>query len=89
MKDLMAKFWKVDRKLLFETLKNNIILHQHQVCCNFNLTMNTNMGDWVKTQNTTWYSHFFMIEYDNKKWVEHFRMGRKFIVQIIEKRHEI
>ncbi len=61
VKDLMAKFWKVDCKLLFETLKNNFIPHQHQVCCNFNFMMSTNKGDWVKTCSTTWCSHFFMI----------------------------
>ncbi len=43
------------------------------------------MGDWVKTRNTTWYLHFLMIQYDDQRWVEHFKVTRKDIVQIIKK----
>ncbi len=28
---------------------------------------------------------FFMIQYDNQKWVEHFKVTRKVVVQIIKK----
>jgi hypothetical protein len=80
MKDLMVDSWKADHKLLFEIVKNNIILHQHPINCNFDMMMNTNMGNWVKTQNTPWYLHFFMIQYDNKRWVEHFKVTREVIV---------
>jgi hypothetical protein len=37
------------------------------------------LGDWVKTSSMTWYSHFLMIQYDNSRWIEHFRVNRNFV----------
>jgi hypothetical protein len=84
MKDLTVDCWEVDRKLLFEIVKNNIIVHQHRINCNFDLMMSTNTGNWVKTRST-WYLHFLMIQYDNQRGVEHFKVTRNVIVQITKK----
>jgi len=37
----------------------------------FDLLMMKEVGDWVKAQNTIWYSNLFMIQYENQRWVEH------------------
>lgn len=38
-----------------------------------------------KVRNTTWYSNFFMTQYENQRWVEHFHVTRKVILQITKK----
>jgi hypothetical protein len=45
--------------------------------------MTKEVGDWgVKAKNTTWYLNFFMVQYENEKWVEHFFIIREVILQL-------
>ncbi len=37
------------------------------------------LGDQVKARSTTWYSYFLMIQYDNSRWIEHFKMIMDFV----------
>jgi hypothetical protein len=64
-------WWEVNCKLLFHIVKNTTILHQYKPCYNFNL-ISKEINNLVKTRNTTWYSHFFMMLYKNQRWVQHF-----------------
>jgi len=40
MANVIGDFCEVDCRLLFEAIKNIIVLHMYQLCCNFDLMMN-------------------------------------------------
>jgi hypothetical protein len=57
--------------------------------------MREEVGDWIKAMNTTWYSIFLMAQYNNK-WVKHFCVTKKIVLQLkkkliplMEKKYEI
>ena len=35
------------------------------------------LGFWVKPRSTTWFSRFLMAEYDDRRWLEMFRMTKR------------
>ncbi len=42
-------------------------------------------SNWVKVRFTTWYSHFLMTQYNDSQWIEHFRIGRGFVIHLFSK----
>jgi hypothetical protein len=72
-------------KLLVNHVKDSAILHHFWFSCDFDLLMTKEVNNWVKAQSTTWYSNFFMNQYNNQWWVEHFHITKKVALQITKK----
>jgi len=43
------------------------------------------LAHWVKPKSTTWYSHFLLVEYDDNRWREMFRMLKNALFNIVRK----
>ncbi len=43
------------------------------------------LGDWVKVQSITWYSHFLMMQYNNLRGIGHFRVSKNFVHHLTKK----
>jgi len=67
---LTKDFMAFRTKLLIENVKD-VLHHFNFYFFYFDLLMMKEVGDWVKAQNTIWYSNLFMIQYENQRWVEH------------------
>lgn len=39
----------------------------------------------MKVRSTTWYSQFLIIQHNDSRWIECFRINREFVFQLIEK----
>jgi hypothetical protein len=50
---MIRVFWEFDRRQVFEAMTNAIILHQFQICYNFELLMSKEVGDWVNDWSMT------------------------------------
>ena len=53
----------------------------HSTSLNFQLPTSLSvfpddLGYWVKPRSTTWFSHFLLFEYDDRRWLEMFRMTK-------------
>jgi hypothetical protein len=46
---------------------------------------NKKFGKWVKTLSITWFFHFLMTQYEDFRWIDHFRITCKFVEQLIAK----
>ena len=42
------------------------------------------LGFWVKPQSTTWFSRFLMAEYDDRRWLEMFRMTKASVFALVD-----
>ncbi len=86
IEELVGNYWQLESKnMVFNALKNPNILHQYWLIYNFELLMSKEVGDWIKAMNTTWYSNFLMAQYNNKRWVEHFCITKKIVLQLMKK----
>ena len=45
------------------------------LCTSFNL-FSDDLGYWVKPRSTTWFSRFLLSEYDDRRWIQMFRMTK-------------
>ncbi len=72
-------------KLFVNHVNDNAILHHFWFSCDFDLLMTKEVKNWVKARSKTWYSNFFMNQYDNQWWVEHFHVTKKVVLQITKK----
>lgn len=81
----MLQLLEPSDRVTFEITANSIILHQHQLSIIYNILGNVEMGDWVKARSTTWYSNFLMVQFDNKRWIEHFRVTQDVVQQLTER----
>jgi hypothetical protein len=71
--------------IVFQDLLNFVVLHQHQISFVYE-TCNKELGDWMKAQSTTWYSHFLMTKYnEDSRWIKHLRITQKFVKQLVNK----
>jgi hypothetical protein len=73
----MEDFLGLDNRMLIEGMKNVVVLH-YVICLWFQVV--NDKGGWrlgVKAKNITWYLNFFMVQYKNEMWVEHFLITRK------------
>ncbi len=85
IEELVGNYWQLESKIMvFDALKNANILHQYWLICNFELLMSKKVGDYIKAMNTTWCSNFLMAQY-NKRWVEHFCIIKKIVLQLMKK----
>ncbi len=46
------------------------------------LVLSQELGHWVKPRSTTWFSQFLLIEYDDDRLVENFRMTKTTLFRI-------
>jgi hypothetical protein len=44
--------------------------------------LDQDVGWWVKSQSTTWFSRFFLFEYDDSIWIENFRMSKSSLLNL-------
>jgi len=51
----------------------------HQISCIKELS------DYVRTRSTTRFTHFLMMQYNDFRWIEHFRIMQKFVRQLTKK----
>ncbi len=63
---------------------NSLMLHQHR-STSINLLFEMDLGDWVKARSTTWYFQFLMSQYNDPRWIEHFRVSKEFVFQLTMK----
>jgi hypothetical protein len=64
---------------------NSLMLHQYRLTSTFDLLFEKDLGYWVKARSTTWYSQFLMSQYNNPRWIEHFKVSREFFFQLTMK----
>jgi len=83
--NLVGNFSELTNRLMLEGMKNGAILHHYWWFYNFDILISKEVGDLVKAKSITWYSNFFMTQYDNQRWVEHFRMTKKVVLQFTKK----
>jgi hypothetical protein len=57
---------------MFETMVNAMILHSYRISYVYELLLCQELGDWVKARSTSWYSQSLIIQYDDKRRIEHF-----------------
>lgn len=67
-----------NRNHVFDKM-NALILHSYKISCMYDLLLNHDFEDWVKARSTTYYSWFLMIQYDDKRWIKHFRLNKSFM----------
>jgi len=58
-----------------------ISIYDYMMSCSL-LTFGEELGHWVKSQSTTWFSNFLLIKYDNKSWNEQFQMPKNTFIDI-------
>jgi hypothetical protein len=51
----------------------------------YKILWNKKFGNWVKTWSITWIFHFLMTQYEDFRWIDHFRITCKFVEQLIAK----
>jgi hypothetical protein len=61
------------------------MFHQYKLSSIFNSLFDKDLGTKAKTRSTTWYSQFFMNQYNNLRWVEHFKVTKEFAFQLTMK----
>ncbi len=59
-----------------------IMFHYFQLY-NFLLVLSQDLGHWVKPRSTTWFSRFLLIEFNENKWIKHFRMTKTTLFRIV------
>jgi hypothetical protein len=64
---------------MFETMVNVLIVHNCTISYVDELLLSQNFGDWVKDRLITWYSQFLIIQYEDRRWIEHFWVKRTFV----------
>jgi hypothetical protein len=40
------------------------------------------LGFWILPRSTTWFSHFLLHEYDDRRWVQNFRFTKDIVFQM-------
>jgi hypothetical protein len=60
-----------------------IIMFYYFQLYNCLLVLSQNLGHWVKPKSTTWFSRFLLIEFNENKWIKHFRMTKKTLFRIV------
>jgi hypothetical protein len=61
----------------------SIVIHDYRVSCNL-LAIGEELGHWVKPQLITWFDHFLLTKYDNKRWIEQFQMSKDAFMHICD-----
>ena len=51
------------------------VVENFRLCTSFNL-FSDDLGYWVKLRSTTWFSHFLLSEYDDRRWIQIFQMTK-------------
>jgi len=64
---------------MFETMVNALILHNYTISYVDELLLSQKFGDWIKVRLITSYFQFLMIQYENRRWIEHFRVNRIYV----------
>jgi hypothetical protein len=64
----------LDNIRLFQNLLNSIVLHEYKMTIIYELLMSRELSNQVKAHYTIWFSHFLIIQYDDSKWIEHFKI---------------
>jgi hypothetical protein len=62
----------------------SIALHDYCISCKM-LLVAKDLGRWVKPKSTTSYSHFLLIEFNENRWREMFRMLNNALFNIARK----
>jgi hypothetical protein len=44
--------------------------------------LDQDVGWWVKSRSTTWFSRFFLFEYNDSRWIENFRMSKSSLLNL-------
>jgi hypothetical protein len=70
---------------IFQTLLNYVVLHEYQMSLVYDLMLTMELSDYVRIRSTTRFTHFLMMQYNDFKWIEHFRIMRKFVRQLTKK----
>lgn len=65
----------IDRGNVLKNIINALLLHSYKISCISYLLLNQDVGDWVKARSTTWFSQFLMMQYNDKRWIEHSRVS--------------
>lgn len=60
-------FCKDTSFVLFFQMMNVLIFNMYRLSYVYDLLLGQDLGDWVKARSTTWYVHFLMTQYDNKR----------------------
>ncbi len=69
-------------KATFQTMLNSLMLHQYILTSTFDLLFEKDLGNWVKTRSTTCYSQFLMSQYNDPRWIEHFKVRKDFFFNL-------
>jgi hypothetical protein len=59
-------------------------LHDYRLRCGL-LCQNDELRYWVKPRSTTWFNEFLVYEYDDRRWIEQFRMSKANIADMCNK----
>ncbi len=65
----------IDKGHVFKSMINALLLHSYKISYFSNLLLSQDIGDWVKAKSTTWFSQFLMMQYDDRRWIEHFQVN--------------
>jgi len=58
-------------------------LYNYRLCTTFSI-FEDDLGFWMKPQSTTWFSRFLLEQYDNKHWVQMFRMTKASVIALAD-----
>lgn len=56
-------------------------LHDRQLCCGL-LCVTDDLRYWVKPRSTTWFNEFLVNVYDDRRWIQMFRMSKASIAEL-------
>ncbi len=59
----------------------SIAIHDYRVSCSL-LAIGEELGHGVKPQWITWFGHFLLTKYDNKRWIKQFQMSKDTFMDI-------
>jgi len=71
--------------IMFQDLLSFVVSHEYWMFFIYKTLWNKKFGNWVKTWSITWIFHFLMTQYEDFRWIDHFRITCKFVEQLIAK----
>jgi hypothetical protein len=65
------------------TLAADVTLHCFHVL-NLQFLFPYDFGLWVKPRSTAWFSHFVIDQFDDDRWMQHFRMTKAAVFRLVD-----
>jgi hypothetical protein len=78
---IIPNVFNVHRVLVDMNTIVSSVLYDFRVAHDSSL-LDPDVGWWVKPRSTTWFSRFFLFEYDDSRWIENFRMSKSSLLNL-------